>query len=73
MTLDAAGSADIGLYQDRMFLSLPGFGVGVVLAVFHILPVQSDRLRRLERGNTVLQACSFRYYIVWIEKEDTTP
>ena len=65
MTLDAAGSIDIGLYPDVLFLSLPGFGIGVILAVFHCcstLPVESDRLRRLERGNAVLQAVCFNIF-----------
>ena len=60
--LDAAGSIDIGLYPDVIFLSLPGFGIGVILAVFHssgTLPVESDRLRRLERGSAVVQAVCF--------------
>ena len=31
--LDAAGNIDI--YWSGLFLSLPGFGIGVILTVFH--------------------------------------
>ena len=63
--LDAASSIDIGLYPDLIFLSLPGLGIGVILAVFHscsTLTVESDELRRLESGNAVLQAVCFNIF-----------
>ena len=65
ITLDAAGSIDIGLYPEVIFLSLPGLGIGVILAVFHscgTLPVESDKLRRLESDNAVLQAVCFNIF-----------
>ena len=56
------GNIDIGLYPDVVFLFLPGFGTGVILAIFHscgILPVESERLIRFESGRAVLQAVCF--------------
>ena len=60
--MDAAGSIDIGLYPDVIFLSLElvlfwQFSIQVAL-----LPVESDRLRRLERGSAVVRAVCFSMF-----------
>ena len=53
---------DIGLYPDVEFLFLPGFGTGVILAIFQsfgILPVESEGLMRFESWRVLLQAVCF--------------
>ena len=56
------GSIDIGLYPAVLFLSLPGFRIGVILANFHsygTCPVESERLMSFESGSAMLQAVCF--------------
>ena len=52
----------MGLYPAAVSFSLPGFGIGTTLAVFHSLgnlPLEIDRLISLEMIGAVLSAVCF--------------
>ena len=62
MTLVATGRTEIGLYPDVLF---PGFGTGATLATFHSLgnlPVEIDKLIRVESGKAILIAVLFNIF-----------
>ena len=57
-----------------LFSSLPGFGIGVILANFHsygTCPVESEILTSFESGSTMLQAVCF-CILAWVTNRSYT-